>query len=336
MSEVVAVTGAGLCCARGGFHVDPWRPVPTAVITHAHADHARPGSAVYHAAAPGVGLLRRRLGADAVIHGHGFGEPFRLGDGATVSLHPAGHVLGSAQVRIEADGGGVWVISGDYKRDADPSCEPFEVVPCDAFITEATFALPIYRWDPFEAAVEEIVRWWDGNAAAGRPSVLFAYALGKAQRLLAGLHERAPGREVHTHGAVEPLVRVYRERGVALPPTVPVAERTRRGSLRGGLILAPPLAFGSPWMRRFDDASTGFASGWMRVRGARRRRGFDRGFVVSDHADWPGLIRTVEGTGARRVYATHGYADALARYLREERGLRAAPLDTLFEGESED
>ncbi|HET6522246.1 MAG TPA: ligase-associated DNA damage response exonuclease, partial [Geminicoccaceae bacterium] len=249
----------------------------------------------------------------------------------------AGHVLGSAQVRIEVDGE-VWVVSGDYKRDADPSCEAFEVVPCDAFITEATFALPIYRWDPFDAVMDEVVRWWDANAALGRASVLFGYALGKAERLLAGIGERAPGREVYTHGAVEPFVRAYRERGIALPPTVPVAERAAGGAgFRGALVVAPPSAFGSPWMRRFgDDAGTGFASGWMRVRGHRRRRGYDRGFVVSDHADWPGLLRTVEETGARRVFATHGYADALARYLREERGVRAARLETLYGGEIAD
>ena len=211
------------------------------------------------------------------------------------------------------------------------------MVPCDAFVTEATFALPIYRWDAPDAVMDDVVRWWDANAAAGRASVLFGYALGKAQRLLAGIHERAPGRAVHTHGAVEPLVRAYREAGVPLPPTVPVAERPRGTDYRGELIVAPPSAFASPWLRRFgDDAATGFASGWMRVRGHRRRRGYDRGFVVSDHADWPGLLRTIEETGARRVFATHGYADALARYLREERGVQAAGLDTLYGGEVED
>jgi putative mRNA 3-end processing factor len=332
MADLITVTDRGLYCPAGGFHVDPWRPVPVAVVTHAHADHARVGSALYHAAASGVGLLRRRLGDEATLIGHAFGEPFRLGD-ATVSLHPAGHVLGSAQVRIEAEGQ-VWVISGDYKRERDGSAEPFEVVPCDVFITEATFALPVYRWPSTEAVVAEMVDWWRVNRAAGRPSVVFAYALGKAQRILAALAPHAEG-EVLVHGAVDALLAPYREAGVALPPTRPVGPPVRGERFSGDFIVAPPSAFGSPWMRRFGDAATAFASGWMRVRGNRRRRGVERGFVMSDHADWPGLLRTIEETGAKRVLATHGYSDTLARFLTECHGIDAAPLTTLYEGESD-
>jgi putative mRNA 3-end processing factor len=330
--DLVTLTPEGLYCPQGGFHIDPWRPVDRALVTHAHSDHARRGSRRYHAAASGVGFLRHRLGPEAAIEGHAFGQRLVFGD-ATVSFHPAGHVLGSAQIRIEADGR-VWVISGDYKRDADPSCEAFEVVPCDVFITEATFALPIYRWDPVEQVFDQLIAWWDANAAIGRASVLFCYALGKAQRVLAELGARTR-REVLVHGAVGALLDTYREAGVALAPTRPVGPRMRGESFSGALVIAPPSAFGSTGLRRFGDASTGFASGWMRVRGRRRWRGFDRGFLLSDHADWPGLLATIRETGASRVLATHGYSDTLARYLCEQ-GLAAQPLQTLFEGEVED
>jgi putative mRNA 3-end processing factor len=332
LADLITLTPEGLYCQLGGFHIDPWRPVERALITHAHADHARRGTGHYHAPRSGVGLLRQRLGPEATIDGHGFNEPLAFG-GATASFHPAGHVLGSAQIRIEA-GGEVWVISGDYKRDPDPSCEAFEVVPCHVFVTEATLALPIYRWDPVDQVIGSLLGWWDANAAAGRASVLFCYALGKAQRVLAEIGARTD-RQVFVHGAVDALLDAYRDEGVALAPTVPVGARVRGESFAGELVIAPPSAFGSPWMRRFGDTGTAFASGWMRVRGNRRWRGFERGFVLSDHVDWPGLLRTIEATGARRVLATHGYADALARYLREI-GLSAEPLETRFGGGVED
>jgi putative mRNA 3-end processing factor len=332
LADLFTLTPEGLYCPAGGFHVDPWRPVERALITHAHADHARRGSLRYHAARSGLGLLRHRLGPEATIAGHGFGERLAFGD-ATVSFHPAGHVLGSAQIRIEA-GGEVWVISGDYKRVLDPSCEPFELVPCDVFITEATFALPVYRWDPVDEVMAGLLAWWDANAVAGRASVLFCYALGKAQRVLAEIGRRTD-RSVLVHGAIDALLDAYRDAGIALAPTVPVGAPRKGERFAGELIIAPPAAFGSPWMRRFGDAGTAFASGWMRVRGNRRWRGFDRGFVLSDHADWPGLLDTIAATGARRVLATHGYADTLARYLCEQ-GLAAAPLETRFVGELED
>jgi putative mRNA 3-end processing factor len=321
----------GLFCEAGGFHIDPWKPVPRAVISHGHGDHARWGSEAYLAAAPSVPILRRRLGAAARIEGVPFGEVVRMGEVA-VSFHPAGHILGSAQVRVER-GGEVWVFSGDYKRGADPTCEPFEPVACHAFITEATFALPIYRWRPAAEEAADVLAWWRGNGEAGRASVLFCYALGKAQRLLGEL-ARLTDRPVYVHGAVEPLNECYRQAGAVLLPTIPVSEAAKEQPFAGELVLAPPSAGGSTWMRRFGPASTAFASGWMRVRGTRRRRGFDRGFVISDHADWPDLLRTIAETGAERVLTTHGYAEPLARYLRE-RGLQAAPLSTPFEGEAE-
>jgi putative mRNA 3-end processing factor len=327
-SDLIKPTESGLFCPAGNFHIDPWKPAATAIITHAHGDHARFGSERYFAAGIGLPLLRERL-AGASIEGLDYGEPRAFGD-AVVSLHPAGHILGSSQVRIEV-AGRVCVVSGDYKRNPDPTCAPFEVVPCDVFVTEATFALPVYRWPPIGEIVDDLIAWWDQCAARGVPAVLFCYALGKAQRLLAELALRID-RPVHVHGAMIALVTRYRELGVHMLPTVPVSESARGRDFAGELILAPPSAAGSTWMRRFANASTGFASGWMRIRGNRRRRGYDRGFVVSDHADWPGLIDTIRATGAQRILPTHGNADALVPYLREL-GLDAEPLRSDFERE---
>ncbi len=327
---LIQLSPAGLYCPAGDFHIDPWRPVPRAVITHAHSDHARSGSALYFAHADSLALLRWRLGADSNLQGLAYGERFELG-AATVSLHPAGHVLGSAQVRIEVDGV-VWVVSGDYKRDPDPTCAGFEVIACDVFITEATFALPVYRWAPTATVAAEILGWWDACAARGETAVLGCYALGKAQRVLAELG-RLSDRQVLLHGAMAPAVEIYRAAGIALPPTATVSEQAKGRELAGELVLAPPSALGTPWMGRFKNVSTGFASGWMRLRGNRRRRGFDRGFVVSDHADWPGLIDTIVATGARKVLATHGSTEVLVRFLRE-RGIDAAALKTELGGEN--
>ena len=295
------------------------RDCDLALITHAHADHARRGAARYIATHDSVPILRARLGESINISGVDYGETLDLG-ATRVSFHPAGHVLGSAQIRIEHDNS-VWVVTGDFKRDPDPTCAPFEVVPCDTFVTEATFALPVYRWPPPATVAEEIYAWWQSNKASGQPSVLFCYAFGKAQRVLAALAHLTDA-TVLTHGAVEKLTALYREAGVRMLPTTPVDLRTQR-DYSGELIIAPPGAAGSRWMRRFKTASTGFCSGWMRVRGNRRRRGYDRGFVLSDHADWPGLLSTIADTGASRILLMHGHADTLVRLLRE-RGVDAA------------
>jgi len=325
---LITVTANGLYCRAGDFYIDPWQPVRTAVITHAHADHLRAGSEGYILARPGLGIARQRLGDDAGITPVEYGVPLTFGP-ATVSLHPAGHILGSAQVRIEHEGT-VWVVSGDYKRQADPTCAAFEVVSCDSFISEATFALPVYRWPTPAQVAEEIFRWWRTNRERGIASVLFCYALGKAQRVLAELRAFTD-EPVYLHGAVASLVEVYRSAGVLMLPTRQVGTE-RKTDYRGALILAPPGAIGSPWMRRFGEHSTGFCSGWMRVRGDRRRRGYDRGFVLSDHADWPALIDTCKATGAKRILLTHGYSDGLSRYLNEQ-GIAAGALQTHFGGE---
>lgn len=315
----------GLYCPAGDFYIDPLLPVARAVITHAHGDHARIGSAHYHVAAPGLPLMRERLGEPARIEAHGFGLAFKLGE-VDVSLHPSGHMLGAAQIRME-HAGRVVVVSGDYKRQSDPTCRPFEPLACDVFVTESTFGWPVYRWPPIDEVIDVLLAWWDDCARRGVPALLFCYALGKAQRLLAELALRSD-RTVHLHGAMLQPMQHYRDVGIALPPTEPLHEAARGKTLAGELIMAPPSAAGSPWMRRFPHASTAFASGWMQVRGNRRRRGFDRGFVVSDHADWDGLLRSVEETGARRIYVTHGDGDALTRYL-VDRGHDALPLTAL-------
>ena len=325
-------TAAGLYCADGNFHVDPWAPVERALITHAHGDHARPGSLAYLCAAPGVAVLRRRVGDEAIVESLPYGESARIGE-VHVGFHPAGHVLGSAQIRIEGTDG-VWVVSGDYKRAADPTCTPFEPLRCDTFITESTFGLPIYRWDPTVAVISDILSWWDGNRDAGRASVLFCYTLGKAQRLLAEL-ATVTDRPVLAHGMMIGMVDVYRHAGVGMLPILPATERPRGTSYAGELILAPLSARGTPWMRRLGDRSDAFASGLMRVRGVRRQRAYDRGFVISDHADWPALLETIADTGAPRVFATHGHAEPLARFLRG-RGLDAGIMRTAWQGESVD
>ena len=323
MRDMVVVRREGLYCVPGQFYIDPWRPVERAVITHAHGDHARSGHRHYLTAEQGVNLLRARLGP-VHVSGLAYGEPVAH-NGVTISLHPAGHVLGSAQVRLEHQGE-VWVVSGDYKVEADSTCAPFEPVRCDTFITESTFGLPIYRWQPQQEIHDDINAWWGANAAQGRASVLLCYSLGKAQRLLSGL-DPAIG-PIICHGAVQALNQLYRDEGVWLPPTVMV-DQVPKGSLASALVIAPPSAAGSPWIRRFGDFSDAFASGWMRLRGARRRRGVDRGFVLSDHADWPGLLQAIAATGAQRVIATHGSVPVLVRWLQQQ-GLQASGFDTEY------
>jgi putative mRNA 3-end processing factor len=326
---VIAESSSGLYCEAGRFHIDPWLPVERALVTHAHSDHASAGSGAYLCPEPGEAVLRRRL-PEAAIETLPFGKTAKIGD-VTVSFHPAGHILGSAQIRLER-GGEVWVVSGDYKRASDPTCAPFEPVRCHTFITEATFALPIYTWDPPAVVVDEIVEWWRENRADGHPSVLFCYVLGKAQRILAELKDRADG-PIHLHGAMCALTDAYRESGIAMAPAERITESMRGKALAQSLVLAPLSARGTVWMRRLPNASVAFASGLMRVRGVRRQRAFDRGFVLSDHADWPALLATIAETGASRVLVTHGWSDALARYLAETHGLETGTLRTQYEGE---
>jgi putative mRNA 3-end processing factor len=328
--SLIRTTAKGLYCEKGNFYIDPWKPVDRAVLTHAHSDHAYPGNRTYLVPEAGALLSRIRLGDDAAISTLPYGEPKKFND-VTVSFHPAGHVLGSAQIRVEYEGE-VWVVSGDFKLTADPTCLPFESIPCDKFITEATFGLPIYRWPTPETLFNEINDWWRRNREDGKASVIFAYALGKAQRILSGIDPSIG--EVFTHGAVERLVRAYRDSGVVLPDTIYAGSVSDKKRYPGSLIVAPPSAAGSAWLKRFGRHSTAFASGWMMVRGARRRRAVDRGFVLSDHADWPELNQAIRATGAETVYVTHGFSDELVRWLNET-GMNAKPLKTEYHGESD-
>ncbi len=325
---LITLTPRGLFCRKGGFYVDPWLPVDRAVITHAHADHAYRGSKNYLFAAEGEALARIRLDAGATIIGQGYGETVDI-DGVKVSFHPAGHILGSAQVRIEYKGE-VWVISGDYKLTPDPTCAPFEPVRCHHFVTEATFGLPIYRWPDPKEVFAEIDDWWRRNRENGKASVIFAYSLGKAQRILNGT-DRSIG-SIFTHGSVERLTQAYRQAGIDLPETTYVGNVTNKKDFAGSLIVAPPSAQMSTWMRRFGPQSTGFASGWMMVRGARRQRAVDRGFVLSDHADWPELNTAIRATEAETVYVTHGFSEEVVRWLNDT-GMNAVPLKTKFVGD---
>ncbi|TFW15845.1 ligase-associated DNA damage response exonuclease [Massilia arenosa] len=321
--DLVVVRREGMYCVPGQFYIDPWRPVDRAVITHAHGDHARWGNQHYLTAAPGVNILRSRLG-EITIQGLEYGERI-VHNGVTISLHPAGHVLGSAQVRLEYQGE-VWVASGDYKVEPDGTCTPFEPVRCDTFITESTFGLPIYRWEPQQSVFDDINAWWRKNAEADRCSVVFAYAFGKAQRILSGLDPSIG--TIICHGAAEPLNRVYREGGIALPETKMVTD-VAKADIRKAIVIAPPSASGSTWMRRFGDYSDAFASGWMQLRGARRRRGVDRGFVMSDHADWPGLLTAIRASEAPNVIVTHGSTGPMVRWLCQI-GLNARSFTTEF------
>lgn len=325
---LVRETSAGLYCEVGDFYIDPWQAVPRAVITHAHGDHARWGSDKYLTTIDGRHVLRARMGTQANIETIDYGETISL-NGVRVSLHPAGHVLGSAQIRVEHKGE-VWVVSGDYKVAPDNTCRPLEVVRCHTFITESTFGLPIYRWPAQEVLQQSINDWWRAMRDEGRAAVIFGYAFGKAQRVLAGLDDTLG--PIYCHGAVEKLNAAYRATGIELPTTAYAGRGEGTAAAAGALIVAPPSAAGTPWMRKFGDAATAFVSGWMLVRGARRRRSVDRGFVLSDHADWPGLCSTIRATGAERVFVTHGQIATMVRWLTEQ-GLEAWPLRTQFEGE---
>ena len=328
---LLEATERGLYCPAGEFFVDPWRPVDRAVVTHAHADHACRGCGRYLTTKAGQAVLQARLGREAAVDAFDYGAQIVI-NGVEVSLHPAGHILGSAQIRVEHQGE-VWVVSGDYKVEPDPTCAGFEPVRCHVFVSESTFGLPIYRW-PREAEVfADVNAWWRSNQDEGKASVLLAYSLGKAQRLLAGV-DRSLG-PIACHGAVENMNRAYRASGVDLPDTSYVGEAPRGSDWSRSLVIAPPSANGSTWMRRFGPSASGFASGWMRVRGARRRRSVDRGFVLSDHADWSGLLSAIAATGAEQVLLTHGYTAALARRLCEL-GIDAETLATGYQGERDD
>lgn len=328
-AALLSFTDRGIYCPEGGFYIDPWRPVDRALITHGHSDHARWGHGDYLCTHQALPVIRHRLG-DIRAAGIAYGETRQIG-GVRVSFHPAGHVPGSAQIRVER-GGEVWVVSGDYKVEDDGLSEAFDPVRCHAFISECTFGLPLFRWQPQAVIAAELGAWWQANAAAGRASILAAYGLGKAQRLMTMLPDLGP---ILTHGAVEQTTRILRDQGYRLPPTTRVTAGIDAKTHPGALIIAPPSALGTPWARRFGPVAEAFASGWMALRGIRRRRGLGTGFVISDHADWPGLNRAIRETGAERVFVTHGYTVSFRRWL-EEQGYDAGIVQTEFGGDEAD
>lgn len=323
---LVCLREEGLYCPAGDFFIDPWKPVQKALVTHGHSDHARPYMDAYLTSSSGLPIVRERVGRSAHIEGLDYGQTLKINE-ARVSFHPAGHLLGSSQIRIEHKGF-VCVVGGDYKLEEDRSCEAFECVPCDQFITESTFALPIYSWEPSDSVFQSINEWWRQNEEAGLTSVLFAYALGKAQRVLCGL-DPSIGR-IGVHGAVDTFNKHYLAAGYPIPETVRASRNTKEQFEGKGIIIAPGSTQNSPWLKQFGERSEAFVSGWMTVRGSRRRRGLDRGFVLSDHVDWKDILKAVEGTGAEFIGVTHGYADALVRWLKETEGKTAYELNTLY------
>jgi len=324
-------TPAGLYCRAANFYIDPRQPVENAVITHGHGDHARRGSQHYLAVKDSAGILRARLGEAVNLQTVAYGETVRV-NGLRVSLHPAGHILGSAQIRLER-GGEVWVVSGDYKIEADATCAPFEPLKCHTFVSESTFGLPVFNWRPQAQIFEAINNWWRQNRERGLTSILLAYALGKAQRIIAGLDSSIG--PILTHGAVENMNRCYRDAGIMLPPTRPATDAAAKPDFAGALVIAPPAADAPAWTKKFAPAAKAFASGWMQIRGNRRRRSVDRGFVLSDHSDWPGLISAIRQTGAETIWLLHGYTAEMVRWLREN-GWDARAITTQFAGERDE
>ena len=327
--QLITRTDRGLYCSIGDFYIDPWKPVERAVVTHAHGDHYTYGCGVYLVARPGELVFRKRLGASAPIKPLDYGAT-QTRNGVQISLHPAGHILGSAQVRIEYQGH-VAVVTGDYKIEPDTTCAPFELQRCHHLITEATFGLPIYHWQPQHKIFEQINNWWGANAAENKASLIYCYVLGKAQRLIAGVDSSIG--PIYTHGGVEAMNAVYRESGVSLPTTT-YATSAAKGSFRGALVVAPLSVRNTGWVQRLGEHSTAYVSGWMRIRGTRRRQAVDRGFALSDHVDWNGLISTVRATGAERIGVTHGYTGVVSRWLREQ-GMNAYSIETRYSDDAE-
>ena len=331
MSSLLALTPAGLYCAAGDFHIDPWQPVARALITHAHADHARGGSAAYLGAAEGAALLRARLPLDATIETVPYGAALRLGD-VDVSFHPAGHVLGSAQIVLDYKGERV-VVSGDYKRRADPTCPPFVPVPCDIFITEATFGLPVFRHPDTASEIDRLLHRLHSDPE--RCVLVGAYALGKAQRVISELRGRGHDAPIYYHGALERLCRLYEELGVPLGDLRP-ATGAPKDELKGRIVLAPPGALNDRWSRRLPDPVTAMASGWMRIRQRARQRNVELPLIISDHADWDELTETIRELAPREVWITHGREDALMHWCMT-RQIKARELNLVgYEDDDDD
>ena len=325
---LIDFTDKGLYCAAGDFYIDPWRPVDRAVITHAHSDHARAGSKHYLCHHLSLPILQLRLGQHA-YQSVDWNESVWI-NGVRISLHPSGHIIGAAQIRVEYKGE-VWVVSGDYKTENDGISGAFEPVPCHTFITESTFGLPVYRWQSQEVIFEQMWAWIGNNQQQDRASMLIAYSLGKAQRILQAI---APiSDKIYVHGAIWNTHQVLLDNGIQLPVVQRITNETNKADLKSAVIIAPPGAEDSPWTKRLPSFRTATCSGWMQVRGQARRSSSDMGFALSDHADWNGLLSAVKATGASKVFVTHGFQSVFSRYLNEI-GIEAAEVITQY-GEEE-
>lgn len=330
-TDLLQFTDRGIYCAAADLYIDPWKPVKRAMITHGHADHSRWGHEAYLCSKTAAPAIKYRLGninLDTIEYGKTISV-----NGVKFSFHPAGHILGSSQIRVEHRGE-VWVASGDYKLEDDGLAEAFQPIKCHAFITESTFGLPVYDWKPQEVIFQQINDWWRANAAAGKVSMLTGYSLGKAQRILRGLDSSIG--KIYTHGAVENINEVIRAQGVYLPETIRVTREVSPKDYPTNLVLCPPSAINGAWAKKFKPLSIGIASGWMTLRGARRRKAVDRGFVLSDHVDWKDLNTAIAETEAERVIVTHGYSSIYVKYLQEEMGINAQVESTEYTGESID
>ena len=325
---LIEFTDRGLYCPVAEVYIDPWKPVNRAIITHAHADHAYSGHKYYLAHQDSKAVLKHRLGHDIAVETLEYNEKIFINQ-VQISLHPAGHILGSSQIRLEHEGE-IWVVSGDYKLADDGFSTPFEPIKCHAFVTESTFGLPVYHWKPQSEIISEINHWWYSNQSVGKASLISAYSLGKAQRILTNINlDIGP---VFLHGAIYNTHQVLIDSGVTLPYCKKLTSEISDDEISRSLVVAPPSASQSTWIRRLKSHSNAIASGWMGIRGMKRRRAADRGFIISDHADWTGLNQAVEATQADMVYVTHGYKSAFSRWLREN-GIDSREVETLYEGE---
>ncbi|WP_108803251.1 ligase-associated DNA damage response exonuclease [Aquimarina sp. Aq107] len=319
-------TEKGIYCDIAKVYLDPWKPVNNAIITHGHADHSRWGHKSYITHHTNIPIIKHRLG-DINVNGKEYGETFIINN-VKFSLHPAGHIIGSSQIRVEHKGE-IWVFTGDYKIENDGISVPYEPVRCHTFITECTFGLPTFKWTPQQEVFNNINNWWLENQTEGKTSILFGYSLGKAQRLLKYLNPEIG--KIYTHGAIENMTNVIRPM-VSFPETTLITRETKKDDFIGNIVIAPPSTHGSTWIRKMVPYVTASASGWMAFRGARRRRAIDKGFVLSDHCDWDGLLNAVQETGATKIITTHGYTEIFSKYLREL-GYDARTEKTQYEGE---
>lgn len=328
--SLIKFTNKGIYCEQGNFYIDPWQPVDLAVTTHGHADHVKWGNKAYLCHDLTKPILNQRLGADLVIKTLPYNKEISI-NGVKLSLFPAGHVIGSSQIRLEYKGE-ICVVSGDYKVEFDGISTAFEPVKCHTFVSESTFGLPIYKWQPQEIIFNQIQDWVSGNQDRGKTSVLVAYSLGKAQRLIKNL---ATYNDIYVHNSIANLNEGFIKAGVDLPETIRITTDIKKEAMQKGLVIVPPALAEGKWIKTLQNAATGVCSGWMQVRAGRRWRSADAGFALSDHADWPGLLDAIKATSAEKVYVTHGFTATFSKYLNEI-GIESEEVKTQYGSEEEE